>query len=139
MRILYTTAGPVAANENAAYVVNIAKRLGAELTVLHVIDEEDEQERGNKALNVFLECGKKTHVQVTGILQTGDIISQIVKLAEKDSSAMIIMGASRGMLLNEWLSSYVKQKTTVPGLVIPVGGQQDPAIKPVSGSRLWPR
>ncbi|WP_372682220.1 universal stress protein [Desulfosarcina sp.] len=124
MRILYTTAGPVAARENAAYVVNIAKRLGAELTVLHVIDEEDEQERGNKALNVFLECGKKTRVQVTGILQTGDIISQIVKLAEKESSAMIIMGASRGMLLNEWLSSYVKQKTTVPVLVIPIGGPQ---------------
>ena len=123
MRILFATAGPVPAHENADYVVNIAKRLGAELTVLHVINEE-EQENGNKALKLFFESGKKTHVQVTGILQTGDIISQIVRIAEKESSALIIMGASRGMLLNEWLSSYVKQKTTVPVLVIPIGGPQ---------------
>jgi len=124
MRILFASAGPVPAHENADYVVNIAKRLGAELTVLHVVNEEDEQENGNKALKFFFESGKKAHVQVTGILQTGDIISQIIRIAEKESSTMIIMGASRGMLLNEWLSSYVKQKTTIPVLVIPIGGPQ---------------
>lgn len=50
MRILFATAGPVTAHENADYVVNIAKRLGVELTVLHAINEEDEQKNGNKAL-----------------------------------------------------------------------------------------
>ncbi|MEE4114280.1 MAG: universal stress protein [Desulfobacteraceae bacterium] len=124
MKILFATAGPASAHENADYVVNIAKRLGAELTVLHVLSEEDDQATGNEALKFFLERGEKAHVQVTGILQTGEIISQIINLAEKESSVMIIMGASRGMLLNEWLSSYVKQKTTVPVLVIPIGGPQ---------------
>ena len=114
MRILFATAGPVTAQENADYVVNIAKKLGAELTVLHVSNERDEHKEGEKALRFIFESGKKTHVQITGILQTGDIISQIVRIAEKESSAMIIMGASRGMLLNEWLSSYVKQKTKIP-------------------------
>lgn len=121
MKILFATAGPVPAQENADYVINIAKRLGAELTVLHVINEEDEQENGNRSLRSLFESGKKAHVQVTGIVQPGDIISQIVRIAENESSAMIIMGASRGMLLNEWLSSYVKQKTKVPVLVIPIG------------------
>ena len=32
MRILFTTAGPATAQENADYVFNIAKRLGAELS-----------------------------------------------------------------------------------------------------------
>ena len=124
MRILFASAGLVPAHENADYVVNIAKRLGAELTVLHVINEEDERENGSKVLRLLFDSGKKAHVQVTGILQTGDIISQIVRIAEKESSAMIIMGASRGMLLNEWLSSYAKQKTKIPVLVIPIGCPQ---------------
>ena len=124
MKILFATAGPLTAQENADYVVNIAERLGAALTVLHVLNEDDEQANGNEALQFFLESGKKAHVEVTGILQTGKIVQQIVRVAEKEAAAMIIMGASRGMLLNEWLSSYVKQKTTVPVLVIPVGGPQ---------------
>lgn len=124
MKILFATAGPETAQENADYVVTIARRLGAELTVLHVINEEDEQEDGNKALRFLFESGKKAKVQVTGILQTGSIISQIVRIAEKESAALIVMGASRGLLLNEWLSSYTKQKTEVPVLVIPIGGPQ---------------
>ena len=39
MRILFATSGPVPAQENADYVVNITKRLGAELTVLHVVND----------------------------------------------------------------------------------------------------
>lgn len=124
MKILFATAGPETAQENADYVVTIARRLGAELTVLHVINEKDEQEDGNKALRFLFESGKKAKVQVTGILQTGSIISQIVRIAEKESAALIVMGASRGLLLNEWLSSYTKQKTEVPVLVIPIGGPQ---------------
>jgi nucleotide-binding universal stress UspA family protein len=119
MRILFATAGPVAAQENADYVTNITKRLGAELTVLHVVNERDEKEDGEKALRILFESGKKARVQVTGVLQTGDIIEQIIKIAEMESVAIIIMGASKGKLVNEWLSAYAKQKTKVPVLVIP--------------------
>ena len=119
MKILFATAGPVPAQENADYVVNITKRLGAELTVLHVVNEKDEEENGEKALKFLFESGKKERVQVTGVLQTVDIIEQIIRVAEMESAAIIIMGASKGKLVNEWLSSGAKQKAKVPVLVIP--------------------
>ena len=74
---------------------------------------------GDKALRILFESGKKARVQVTGVLQTGDIISQIIKVAELESVAIIIMGASKEKLVNQWLSSYTKKKTKVPVLVIP--------------------
>ena len=45
MKILFATAGPVTAQENADYVVTITKRLGAELIVLHVIHEKDDNDK----------------------------------------------------------------------------------------------
>jgi len=119
MKILFATAGPITARENADYVVTIAKRLRAELIVLHVINEKNENENGDNALRIFIKSGKKARVQVTGVLQTGDIVSQIIKMAELESVAIIIMGASKEKLVDQWLSSYTKQKTKVPVLVIP--------------------
>jgi nucleotide-binding universal stress UspA family protein len=125
MKILFATAGPVTAQENADYVVTIAKRLGAELIVMHVINKENENEKGDKALRILFESGKKARVQVTGVLQTGDIISQIIKMAETESAAIIIMGASKENNMNQWLSSDTKKRTKIPVLVIPNEGSPE--------------
>ena len=94
-----------------------------ELIVLHVINEKDED--GDETLRILFKSGKKARVQVTGVLQTGDIVSQIIKMAELESAAIIIMGASKEKLVNQWLSSYTKQKTNVPVLVIPNAQAQE--------------
>jgi nucleotide-binding universal stress UspA family protein len=122
MKILFATAGPETARKDADYVVTITRRLGAELIVLHVINEKDENDNGDKALRILFKSGKKARVQVTGVLQTGDVVSQIIKMAELESVAIIIMGVSKEKLVNQWLSSYTKQKTNVPVLVIPNEG-----------------
>jgi len=119
MKILVAIAGPLAAKEKADYVVNIAKRLGAELTILHVLVDETKLKRGKEALNLFAEAGKKARVPVNKILKKGDIISNIVKSAEKESVDLIIMGASQEKVLDEWVSAVVMRNTPIPVVVIP--------------------
>ena len=41
MKILATTAGPVPAKNKAEYIVNIAKRLGADVIALHIMKGEE--------------------------------------------------------------------------------------------------
>ena len=59
MKVLAAIAGPISAKEKADYIVNIAKRLGAELIVLHVMKRENQGRKGEEALNYFYEAGKK--------------------------------------------------------------------------------
>ena len=119
MKILVPTAGSVPARENAEYIANIAKRLAAELTVLHVLKDEEQAEKGEQALNLFSEAGQNVQVNVTKILKKGEIVPAIIEAAEKESADLIVMGASRGKVLAEWLSADVMTKTTIPVVVIP--------------------
>jgi len=119
VKILVPTAGPLPAKENAEYIANIAKRLGAELTALHVLKEEEQAEKGEEALNLFSEAGQNVQVNVTKILKKGEIVSIIIEAAEEESADLIVMGASRGKVLAEWLSADVMTKTTIPVVVIP--------------------
>ena len=119
MKILVPTAGAVPAKESAEYIVNIAKRIGAELTALHVLKEEEQAEIGEEALNLFSEAGQNVQVNVTKILKEGDIVSTIIESAEEESADLIVMGASRGKVLAEWLSVDVMTKTAIPVVVIP--------------------
>ena len=119
MKILIPTAGPLPAKENAEYIANIATRLGAELIALHVLQEEEQAGKGEEALNLFSETGQNVQVKVTKILRKGEIVSTIIEVAEQESAALIVMGASRGKVLAEWLSADVMTKTTTPVVVIP--------------------
>lgn len=119
MKILVPTAGPVPAKEKAYYIVNIAKRLGSELSVLYVLKEKEQAKKGEEAANPFFEAGQNAQVSVTKILKKGDIVSAIIDFAEEKSVDLIIMGASREKAVAEWISADVMSKTTIPVVVIP--------------------
>jgi nucleotide-binding universal stress UspA family protein len=119
MKILVPTAGPVPAKEKAEYIANIAKRLGAELIAMHVLKEEEQAEKGEEALNLFSDAGQNAQVSVTKVLKKGDIVSAIIESAEEESADLIVMGASRGKVVAEWVSADVMTKTTIPVVVIP--------------------
>ena len=118
MKILVATAGPVPAKKKAEYIVNIAKRLDAGVIALHILQGED-QKPGQAALAMFSETGQKMHVNVAGVLEKGDIVPTIVKFAEKEGADLIIMGASEGKVVAEWVSAGVMEKTKIPVVVIP--------------------
>lgn len=119
MKVLAAIAGPISAKEKANYIVNIAKRLGAELIALHVLKRENQAKRGEEALNFFSEAGLKAKVPVKKILKKADIVSAIIETAEEESANLIIMGADRGKVVAEWLSANVMRKTKIPAVVIP--------------------
>ena len=119
MKILAATAGPVPAKKKAEYIVNIAKRLGAGLIALHILGDEQANAKGEQALDIIVQAGQEAHVNVARVLEKGDIVPTIVKSAEKEGADLIIMGASEGKVIAEWVSAGVMEKTNVPVVVIP--------------------
>jgi nucleotide-binding universal stress UspA family protein len=119
MKVLAAIAGPISAKEKADYIINIAKRLGADLIALHVVKRENQAKKGEDALKYFSEAGKKAKVKVKRILKKADIVSAIIETAEAEKADLIIMGADRGKVITEWLSADVMKKTKIPAVVIP--------------------
>jgi nucleotide-binding universal stress UspA family protein len=119
MKVLAAIAGPISAKEKADYIINIAKRLGADLIALHVMKRENQAKKGEDALKYFSEAGKKAKVKVKKILKKADIVSAIIETAEAEKADLIIMGADRGKVITEWLSADVMKKTKIPAVVIP--------------------
>jgi len=118
MKILVTAAGPKPAKDKAGYVMDIAKKLGAEVVALHISNEEDTTQ-GEETLKIFAEAGQQANVNVIKILKKGDIIPNIVEAADKESVALIIMGASPGKVA-DWISAGVMEKAKVPVVIIPL-------------------
>ena len=119
MKILVPTAGPVPAREKADYIVNIAKGLGADLTVLHILKEGEQGEKVEEAFDLFAQAGQKAEVNVAKLSGKGDVVSSIIDWAEEESADLIIMGASPGKVVAKWISADVMTKTKIPVVVIP--------------------
>ena len=118
MKILVPTSGVVPAKENADYILDIAKRLNAEVSVIHILDLGEEA-RGEEALSVFSELGDKKGVNVTTNLKEGNVVPTIVDFAETEEAGLIVMGATEGRIVAEWIVTDVIDKTKIPVVIIP--------------------
>jgi len=119
MKIIVPTAGSMPDQRTAGYVVNIAKRLNAQLVVLRILTENETETLGKRSLELFIENGKEEKVPVNGILRRGDIAPVIIEVAEEKSVDLIILGASHGELVAEWMNEKAMEKTDIPVLLIP--------------------
>ena len=59
MKIILPTAGSVPDQRTAGYVINIAKRLNAQLVVLRILTENETEPEGKQSLSLFIENGKE--------------------------------------------------------------------------------
>ena len=119
MKIILPTAGSVPDQRTAGYVVNIAKRLNAQLIILRILTENETEAEGEQSLSLFIENGKEEEVPVDGVLSRGDIALVIIEVAEEKSVDLIILGASHGEIVAEWMNSKAMEKTDIPVLLIP--------------------
>ena len=119
MKIIVPTAGSVPDQRTAGYVINIAKRLNAQLVVLYILTENERKTPGEQGLSLFIENGKKENVPVNGILRRGDIAQVIIEVAEEKSVDLIILGACHGEIVAEWMNAKAIEKTDIPVLIIP--------------------
>ena len=118
MKVLVPTAGVGPAKKNAEYILEIARKLGAEVLVIHITDplEEDVDQ---SALDEFIEWGSKKDVTVVTKVIEGNIVPLIVDTAIDEQASLIIMGASKGRIVAEWVVTQVMDKCTVPVVIIP--------------------
>ena len=120
-RILVPTAGSASAFECADYVMTIAKSLQAEVHVLHVIanGDDDDLESADAAIRVFELASEEYDVGVKGFVRSGRVVEEIIKYSEGNEICLVLMGASRGEVVEQWTSCDVLGHSGVPVLVIP--------------------
>ncbi len=119
MRILIPTAGEEAASEIAEYVMEVAKRMAADVTVLHILRDGESVEDAIQSCLVFSNAGSAVGVKVSSRTDSGDVVETILKIASEEQTDLVLMGASRGSLVENWLSADVLGKGSVPVLVVP--------------------
>ncbi|PKK82595.1 MAG: hypothetical protein CVT49_13005 [candidate division Zixibacteria bacterium HGW-Zixibacteria-1] len=119
MKILVPTAGFPPAKQSADYIVRIANNLSADLVVLHVYSGTNPEPNAKAAFDVFVETANKAGINVQSRVQRGNIVDSIISVAESGEYALIIMGASAGIGLEEWISSQVLHSSHLPVVVIP--------------------
>ena len=119
MKIIIPSAGSVPDQRTADYVIDIAKRLNAQLVVLRILSEKETEAEGEKSLRLFVENGKREKVPVNVLLKSGDIAAAIIETAQEKSVDLIILGASRGEIVAEWLNADAMERTDIPVLLIP--------------------
>ena len=119
MKIIVPTVGAISDQRSVGYIINIAKRLQAQLIVLRVLSEKESKDAGEQSLSLFIEYGDAENVPVNGILRRGDIAPVIIEVAEDKSADLIILGISHGEIVAEWMNAKAMEKTDTPVLLIP--------------------
>ncbi len=119
MKIIVPCAGSAPDQRTVDYVINIAKRLNAQLIVLRILSEKETEVEGEQSLRLFVENGLKEKVPVNLILTHGDIASVIIETAQEKSVNLIILGVSRGEIVAEWMNAGAMERTDIPVLLIP--------------------
>ena len=105
--------------KTVGYVINIAKRLNAQLVVVRVLNEKEKEADGENSLSLFVEFGKRENVPVDIILRHGNIASAIIEIAQEKSVDLIILGVSHGEIVAEWMNAGAMERTDIPVLLIP--------------------
>ena len=119
MKMLVPTSGIASASETVEYVMQVAQAIHAELVVLHVIKPGHSREAGELALETFQIAAANAGIKVDSHLREGAVINQIIDFAEENEIDLIVMGASNGAIVDQWISSDVCGNTRIPVLVIP--------------------
>ena len=119
MKVLVPTAGSPPARHSAEYIVRIASKLKADIVVLHVSETTDPEPEATKAFDIFVDAAAEMGLNVQSLIQKGSVVDTIISVAEKDNFALIIMGASEGVTVDDWISSKILHTSQLPVVVIP--------------------
>jgi nucleotide-binding universal stress UspA family protein len=143
MKMLIATDGSKSSNKAIDYAVNMAAKMGAEVLGIYVVNMksleffalghhdniagyEDENSKlrreGEEALTYLKEQGVKAGIKVSTIIVRGYPVEEILKAAEKEKVAMIVVGniGKTGLehMLMGSVSESVVRKATRPVLVV---------------------
>ena len=120
MKLLVPTAGPVPAKEKAEYISKLAHSLEAELIVLHIA-QDNNKKPGKEAFKIFENQCNKENIKLTTLIEEGEVVPTISKVADAENVDLIVMGASEGRVIAKWLAADVMERSKVPMVIIPMG------------------
>ncbi len=123
-RIMVPTSGYLPAKERGSYIIEVAKKLGADVEVVHIRDPEaviatTADGEGKKALALFEEIGKKEGVNVNSYYVAGDLVPTLVKFARDHRVDLILLGSSAGSIIADWIRSDLMDLSDIPVLIVP--------------------
>ncbi|MBD3372263.1 MAG: hypothetical protein GF403_06045 [Candidatus Coatesbacteria bacterium] len=117
LRVLATTAGSVPARHKGAYIIHVAEELGAELLVLHVIEDESRWQDGDWALSLYDVKGAEINVRT--LLRIGKAPQVISQVAEEEEVDVITLGLSEDNKAPLKVINELSRLTTTPILLVP--------------------
>ena len=129
MKLLVPTAGPNPAKQNAKYVIELARKLRAELDVVHILDLAADRGPGDEALRIFKQAGNEKGVPVRTHLVEGNVVPTIVDMAEDLGSNLIVMGAKGHSALASFLLGSVTEKTLLHMKDVPLLVVRPPVVE----------
>jgi nucleotide-binding universal stress UspA family protein len=123
-KILVPTSGYIPAKERGDAIIEVAKRLGAEVIVVHIKDPKvaigpSDGSEGWAALKLFEDKGKAKGVQVRSYLATGELLPTLKRFSEDHKPDLILVGASPDRSIAQWVTFELICDCEVPVLVIP--------------------
>ena len=118
LKIMVPTSGPVPAEQNARYILKMARSLRADVLVVHVRDKGEDRE-GDIALDIFDKVSKELGVPVTLKPAIGEISQTIIEIARLEEIDMIVMGATEGRNVAKWIIDKITSQTDIPVVLIP--------------------
>jgi nucleotide-binding universal stress UspA family protein len=123
-RILVPTSGYLPAKERGDMIIEVAKRLDAEVYVVHIRDPSSliatsRESEGWAALKVFEEKGRNAGVPVTAFFTSGDLVDSLKRFAQEHQADLILVGASANRLIAEWVTFELQCDCNTPIMVVP--------------------
>jgi|Deesub1362B_J571_1020462.scaffolds.fasta_scaffold00058_42 nucleotide-binding universal stress UspA family protein len=136
LKILLPVDGSECSKRAALHAFSIAKAFNAEVTVLHVIDIDEEfltgtyseelinklREKGERILEEISKLGEENGIKVRRRIETGDEAKRILELSQEIGADIIVIGAHGKSPLSEFLVGSVSDKVVrhakIPVLVV---------------------
>jgi nucleotide-binding universal stress UspA family protein len=123
-KILVPTSGYIPAKERGDAIIDVAKRLGADVVVVHIRDPKthdasSDGSEGWAALKLFEEKGKSKGVGVKSYLATGELIPTLKRFTDEHRPDLILVGASPDRSIAQWVTFELICDCDVPVLVMP--------------------
>ncbi|HEQ98642.1 MAG TPA: universal stress protein [candidate division Zixibacteria bacterium] len=101
MKVLVPTAGSTPARQTVEYVVRIARNLQADIVVVQVYLDSHPEPDAREAFDIFSEAAADSGLGVQSRIQRSSIVDTIVSVEQDGKFALILMGASMDVPLEE--------------------------------------
>jgi len=118
-KMMIPTAGPFPAKQNAGYILTMAKRLRADVLVIHIRDKGESREGGDAALDIFQRVAEDMGMTIDTVPAIGEVSQTIIELAKFHNVDVIVMGATKGRAVASWIIDKILANTEASVVVIP--------------------